>query len=143
MAIEKEVRSKKVKWAGRKGKEGLQAYRARAIKSHLQMVVRNGQKAIEASEIAAEAQGFSQKWGGRLVRKWVRKWVSSCELLTGNHVKSYTLLDNPEICAELRTYVRSNKWSMNPEKLTQYTKETMVTAEAAKYIQHAVHHKMP
>jgi hypothetical protein len=64
VAIEKEVRSRKVKWAGRNGKEGLQAYRARAIKSHLQMVVRNGRKAIEASEIAAEAQGFSQKWGG-------------------------------------------------------------------------------
>ena len=146
VAIEKEVRSRKVKWARRDGKEGLQAYHARAIQSHLQMVVRNGRKAIEASEIAAEAQGFSQKWGGRLVRKWVCKWVSSRELpesITGNHVKSYTLLDDPEICVELRTYVRSNKWSMDPVKLAQYSKETMVTAEVAKYIQHAVHHEMP
>lgn len=81
-----------------------------------------------------------------MVRKWVRKWVSSRELpesITGNNVKSYTLLDDPEICAELRTYVRSNKWSMDPVKLAQYSKETVVTAEAAKYIQHAVHHEMP
>jgi len=110
------------------------------------MVVRNGWKVIEASEIAAEAQGFSQKWGSQLVRKWVQKWVSSCELpesLTGNHVKSYTLLNNPKICAKLRTYVCSNKWSMNPATLAQYSKETMATAEVEKYIQHAVHHKMP
>ena len=32
---------------------------------------------------------------------------------------------------------------MNLAKLAQYSKETMVTAEAEKYIQHAVHHEMP
>jgi hypothetical protein len=145
VAIEKEVRSRKMKWKGRDGKEGLQAYCARAIQSHLQMVVRSGWKAIKASEIAAEAQGFSQKWGGRLVRKWVRKWVSARELpesLSGRHVKAFTLLDDPEICAELCVYVRSNKWSMNPEKLAQYSQDKMVTTEAAKYIQHVVHHEM-
>jgi hypothetical protein len=32
------------------------------------MVVENKRLAIEASERAAESQGFAEKWGGRLVR---------------------------------------------------------------------------
>ncbi|KAF8810713.1 hypothetical protein BYT27DRAFT_7209170 [Phlegmacium glaucopus] len=137
-AIEKLVKSS--------GKESLQAHRARAILSHLQMVVKGKRRHIEASEIAAEAQGFARKWGGHLVRRWVWKWIQRRELpvsLRGQHVKAFTLLDDPVICAELRAFVRSNKWSMNPEKLAAYSKTNMVTVEAAKYICHAVNKEMP
>jgi hypothetical protein len=68
-AIKKLIKSKKTKFSA--GRSRIQAYRANAIQSHLQMVLNNGCKAIEASEIAAESQGFAQKWGGHLVRKWV------------------------------------------------------------------------
>jgi hypothetical protein len=101
-AIEKLIESKKEVF--KSGQNGLQAYRARAIQSYLHMVVCNKQKGIDASQRAAESQGFAEKWGGRLVRRWVRKWVESHELphsLIGHHVKSFTLLADPAIRAEL------------------------------------------
>jgi len=52
-AIEKLIKSKKTLFTV--GRNGLQAYRANAIQSHLWMVLNNGCKAIEASEIAAES----------------------------------------------------------------------------------------
>ena len=67
IAIEKLVASKK-KTVFKAGSNSLQAYQARAIQSHLHMVLRNGRKHIKASERAAETQGFTAKWGGRLVR---------------------------------------------------------------------------
>jgi hypothetical protein len=53
------------------GKNGLQAYRGRAVQSCLQMVVNNNRGLIDASQRAAESQGFVEKWGGRLVCRWV------------------------------------------------------------------------
>ncbi|KAJ7271519.1 hypothetical protein C8J57DRAFT_1226108 [Mycena rebaudengoi] len=63
--IEKLIASKRTKFDA--GHNSLQAYRARAVQSLLQMGVNNKQKFIEASEMAAESQGFAAKWGGRLV----------------------------------------------------------------------------
>ena len=34
-------------------------------------------------------------------------------------MKVYSLLSNPTVAAELRTYVWLNKWAMDPEKLAQ------------------------
>ena len=101
---------------------------------------------INASERAAESQGFAAKWGGRLVRRWVRDWVQDRELPTsqkGCHIKAFTLLSDPTICAELRSYVRSNKWAMDPEKLTEFSKNNLVPTAAKQYLQHLVTHEMP
>src|SRR6266540_3997192 len=73
--IEKLIASKKTKFDA--GREGLQARRARAIQSYLFMVLKNKRNGRDASERAAEVQGFSVIWGGRLVRQWVRKWIDS------------------------------------------------------------------
>jgi hypothetical protein len=51
----------------------LQAYCARAIQSYLQMMLHNRRKSIEASERAAESQGFVTRWGDRLVRCWAKE----------------------------------------------------------------------
>ncbi|KAF9455567.1 hypothetical protein BDZ94DRAFT_1277918 [Collybia nuda] len=126
LAIEKLIRSKKTVFAARHN--GLQAYCERAIQSHLQMVVNNGRHAIKASEMAAESQGFARKWGGRLVQIWVRKWILWRELpvsLKGKHVKVFSLLDDPSVCAELRSFLRSNKWSMDPKKLRHIVESEM------------------
>ena len=66
------------------GRNGLQAYRARAIQSHLHMVVRDGRKHVEASQIVAESQQFAKIWGGKLVRQWVKDWVDKRELPTSS-----------------------------------------------------------
>jgi len=110
------------------------------------MVLKNGRKHIEASERAAESQGFAAKWGGRLVRQWVRKWVTLRELPVssrGSHGKVYSLLDDPAIRAELRSYLRSNKWSMDPTKLAEFVKAESIPTAAEKYIHHLVDEEMP
>ncbi|KAF8147998.1 hypothetical protein B0H34DRAFT_758877 [Crassisporium funariophilum] len=142
--IEKLIASKKTRFTA--GREGLQAYRTRAIQSYLHMVVKNGRKGMDASERAAEAQGFSAKWGARLVRQWVKRWLNSRTLpesKRGQHVKSFSLLEDPAICAELRSFVRSNKWAMNPSKLVEFSQKTMIPTAAKQYLRHIVDQEMP
>ncbi|KAJ7704622.1 hypothetical protein B0H16DRAFT_1346781, partial [Mycena metata] len=128
------------------GRNGLQEYRARAIQSYLGMVVKNGRLTVEASERAAESQGFAAKWGGRSLRRWTRVWIQERKLPTsqkGRHAKVYSLLDDPAIKAELRTFIRSKKWSLDPSKLVEFTKGTLIPAAADKYLCHIVQDEMP
>jgi len=110
------------------------------------MVVQNGRKGGDAAERAAEAQGFAAKWGARLVRSWVRQWLQTRTLpisKRGRHIKSFSLLEDPAIRAELRSYVRSNKWSMNPAKLAEFSQQKMIPAAAQKYLHHLVDDEVP
>ncbi|EDR05911.1 uncharacterized protein LACBIDRAFT_329414 [Laccaria bicolor S238N-H82] len=128
------------------GRNSLQEYRARVIQSHLHMVLHNGRKHIEVSERAAESQGFAANWGGRLVRRWVRKWVAKRELpesSCGAHGKVYSLLDDLAVRAKLRSYLRSNKWSVDPAKLTEFVKAKLIPTAAEKYICQVVDEEMP
>ncbi|KIJ39956.1 hypothetical protein M422DRAFT_257275 [Sphaerobolus stellatus SS14] len=115
------------------GNNGLQAYRACAIQSCLWMMLK-------------KSQGFSADWGGRMVHSWVRRWIDTWELPSSNrgcHAKVYSLLDDPEVCTELHSYLRSNKWSMDPQKLSEFTKQKMIPEEANKYLQKVVDEEMP
>jgi hypothetical protein len=144
-AIEKLIASNKTKiFAG--GQNGLQAYHARAIQSCLQMVVRNKRNLIVASQQAAESQNFAETWGGQQVRSWVRAWITSRSLpisQRGHHVKTHTLLSDPTICAELRSYVRSNKWSMDPAKLAEFTQNKLIPDAAERFVHQVVNVEMP
>ncbi|KAF5367771.1 hypothetical protein D9758_009821 [Tetrapyrgos nigripes] len=120
-AIQKLNRSKKTTFHA--GRHSLQDYRARAIESTLTMVVKRNERFVPASSAAAAAHGFSRGWGGRMVRVWVRVWVEKRELPTsdrGCHAKVFSLFSDPTLCAEIRSYLRSNKWSVNPEKLAKF-----------------------
>ncbi|KAJ6505240.1 hypothetical protein C8R45DRAFT_817655 [Mycena sanguinolenta] len=128
------------------GSTSLQSYRARAIQSHLHMVVRNRKSWKPASETAAEAQGFATKWGGSMVRKWTRNWISDRvipESNIGKHGKLYSLYDDPTIRAELRSYVRSEKWATDPAKLVEFSQQKMVPAAADKYLRKITEEEMP
>lgn len=143
-AIHAVLHSKKAEFAA--GVTGLQSYRVRAVQSHLLMLVKNGRHSIEASERAAESQGFASKWGGRNVRRWTRDWIKLRKLPTsqrGCHGKVYSLLDDPQIKAELRTYVRSNKWAVDPEKLVEFTKGTLLPDMAKKFAENVLNNEMP
>ena len=63
--------------------------------------------------------------------------------MQGRHAKVYSLLSDPTIAAELRAYVRSNKWAMNPEKLAQFTRNELLPAAADEYLKQLVHEEMP
>ncbi|KAE9384236.1 hypothetical protein BT96DRAFT_842544, partial [Gymnopus androsaceus JB14] len=128
------------------GDHGLQAYHARAIQSQLHMMVHNSRGAMYASERAAESQGFSTVWGGRMVHMWVQKWIADRTLpgsMRGCHAKVFSFLEDPTIRAELRSYLRTNKWAMDPTKLCKYMKTNVITPEAQKYIQGVVNTEMP
>ena len=128
------------------GDRGLQATRAAAIETHLRLVLENGRHSIDASERAAESAGFAGRWGGRAVRKWTREYVSSRRLPVshqGRHTRVYSLLSDPAIAAELRAYVRSNKWAMDPSKLNRFTQNKLVPQIADKYLRHIVQDEMP
>ncbi|TFK32290.1 hypothetical protein BDQ12DRAFT_617331, partial [Crucibulum laeve] len=143
-AIEKLIQSKKAVFEA--GHNGLQAYHACAIQSHLHMVVENGCGAMEASEIAAESQGFAWKWGGQLVQKWIWRWLTHRELLVslrGQHTKIFSIINDPLVCAELQSFLRSKKWSMDPKKLAEFSKKNMVTQVAEKYLCHIIETEMP
>lgn len=142
--IQKLIKAKKTKFDG--GPTGLQSYRARAIASHLNMVVHDHVPSILAARRAAQSQGFSEKWGGRSVGSWVSMWIKTRTLPTsrrGGHGKVYSLLDDPAIKAELRAYVRSRKWSMDPAKLVKFTRGQLVASAADKYLRHIVNEEMP
>ena len=134
LKIEKMLNAKQSPFVG--GHNGLQARRARAIHGYLHMLARNDRQRIDASERAAEAQGFAAKWGGRQVRAWAESWIDREELPAsrkGRHIKIFTLLEDPEIRAEMRSYVRSNKWAIDPAKLADFTAQKMVPAVAKAY----------
>lgn len=142
--IEKLIASKRTEFDA--GRNGLQAYRARSIQSCLHMVVNNRRSFIHASECAAESQGFAAKWGGRMVRQWVGNWMKTRELPKsgrGRHTKVFSLLDDPGVATELRSYLRTNKWSMDPQKLSAFTKNKLLPDEAKKYLHHVVDKEMP
>jgi len=128
------------------GQNGLQSYHMRAVQGCLQMVVNNQRGLIDASQRAAESQGFAENWGGQLVCCWVRSWVRDQELpisSIGRHRKVFSLLNDPAIRAELCSYIHSNKWAMDPEKLAEYSQNAMVPAAAEKYLHHIVTTEIP
>ncbi|KAI0669706.1 hypothetical protein C8Q78DRAFT_977503 [Trametes maxima] len=143
-AIEKLILSKRNAFAG--GAHGLQATRARCIESQLQMIIHKNRSVRDASERAAESHGFAAQWGRRMVRSWTKAWVAHRELPVshrGKHIKAFSLLEDSEIRAELRAYLRSNKWAMNPSKLTEFSLGRMVPAAADQYLHQIINSEMP
>jgi hypothetical protein len=55
----------------------------------------------------------------------------------------FLLLSDPAIAAKLRAYVRSNKWAMDPEKLSKFSQDRLVPKAAEQYLQHITHNEMP
>ncbi|KAH9071006.1 hypothetical protein EDB83DRAFT_2221343, partial [Lactarius deliciosus] len=142
--IEKLLTSKKTQFIA--GVNGLQSKCACSIQTCLHIVVNNKRHLINASKRAAESQGFAVKWGGRMVRQWVKIWIKSRELpksKQGSHKKVFSLLDDPEVQTELCSYIQTNKWSMNPWKLSDLTKNKLIPDEAKKYLCNVVEIEMP
>jgi hypothetical protein len=70
-------------------------------------------------------------------------WEEAAYVIERMTCEVFTLLSDPVICAELRSYVRSNKWSMNPEKLAKFSQNKLVPEVAAKYAHHITNIEMP
>jgi hypothetical protein len=55
----------------------------------------------------------------------------------------FSLLSDPAIAAELRAYVHSNKWAMDPEKLSKFSQDKLVPKALEQYLQHITHSEVP
>lgn len=144
MAISKLLQSKKTIFES--GQLGLQHRRANAIECLLRLVTKKGHTFTSASEVAAEAHQFSKKYGARQLRGWTRRWMKGRELpksMRGRHAKVYTVMLEPAIALELRTYLRSEKWAMNPEKLVQFTQNKLIPSVADAYLRKIIKEEMP
>lgn len=96
--------------------------------------------------MSALTSGFAATTGGQLIRLWAKDWMVHRELPVsdrGRHVKVKSLLEDPSICAEMRTYLRSHKWATNPKKFADFTQQRLFPAEAEKYAKHIVGKEMP
>ncbi|KAJ6508180.1 hypothetical protein C8R45DRAFT_921950 [Mycena sanguinolenta] len=59
------------------------------------------------------------------------------------HSKSYLLCNDPIIRAELHSYIRSEKWAMDPAKLVEFSEQKMVPAAPDKYLRKITEEEMP
>ena len=53
-------------------------------------------------------------------------------------MKISSILNDPTIHAELRAYIRSHKWALNPAKLKAFSVEKLIPDAAEKYIRGVV-----
>ncbi|TFY69697.1 hypothetical protein EVJ58_g265 [Rhodofomes roseus] len=128
------------------GMNGLQSYRARAIQACLHAMIHNEMGMKTASEAAAVGNMFAKGWGGRQVRRWTHQWVKERvlpESKHGNHAKMFSLFSDPSVRAELRAYMRSEKWAMNPSKLQQFVSKEMPSKEANAYARRITVEEIP
>ncbi|KAJ3990859.1 hypothetical protein F5050DRAFT_1582343, partial [Lentinula boryana] len=126
---------------------GIGSSRSCTVKAALYSVVRNNASLTHASQIAAEAAGFAVEWGSHLVRRWLCDWVESRILPAlsnrGRHCKVNSILSDPIAREAIHTYLRSNKWSLNPQKLKCLMKGEMASQEADEYVHELEHNEMP
>ncbi|KAH8914306.1 hypothetical protein BT69DRAFT_1343148 [Atractiella rhizophila] len=99
----------------------LQGRRVRALETYYNLLKLGTRGKLEASQLAAASHRFGLTYGARCIRLWASHFEE-----TGRHIKTYTLLNDPEICAILRTWLRTKKWSMDPTKLAGFHVNTMV-----------------
>jgi hypothetical protein len=141
-------RDHKVGKPGRKQEweSALQFRRATSLVIFYNLMIHSSKTRVEASKLAAVAQGKAQYHGGRSIRKWARVFEETKELPSsqrGAHGKVFSLLSLPEVAHAMRTYLRSNKWSMTPVLLAQYSAGTMAPETAKKYAQEIANREMP
>ncbi|KAE9384441.1 hypothetical protein BT96DRAFT_950564 [Gymnopus androsaceus JB14] len=118
-----------------RGHHSQQYRRGLCIESSLKMIV-NGRKLGDASQRAAEAQGFASKNGARNVAKWIAVWVKDRDLPEsdrGSHAKRFSVLDDPEIKEGMAAYLQTHKWATNPAKFQEFINGSLLPRIAEKY----------
>ncbi|KAJ7623777.1 hypothetical protein FB45DRAFT_752730 [Roridomyces roridus] len=129
------------------GHNGLLSSRLRAIESTLRLMLGEGKVGMmSASRTAALAHGFAMEWGSRLVRAWTQRWVRDREMpdsRRSQHSKVHSIFDDPAVSAAVRSYLRSNKWSIDPGKLKQLVNNELDPKTAREYAEHITTKEMP
>ena len=133
--IQKMFKSKQMMFIS--GSQGLQAKHAKAIEIHFQLVLQNGRHSIDASQWAAEADGFATQSGGQEVWGWTKVYVSH----QGHHAT--ILCSQIQILQWSFEYMCLNKWAMDLSKLNKFTKNRLVPQAADKYLCSIVENEMP
>ncbi|KAL1743271.1 hypothetical protein HDZ31DRAFT_41265, partial [Schizophyllum fasciatum] len=128
------------------GPNGLLSYWMRAMQACLHMVVKEKMGMMDASRTAAKANMLSEGWGSRQIRRWTQAYIKTRALprsRRGLHAKAFSIFSDPTVRAAIRSYMRSNKWSLNPGKLAKLMKNELERDEAVAYAQQVVSQEMP
>ncbi|KAH8916594.1 hypothetical protein BT69DRAFT_1228244 [Atractiella rhizophila] len=124
----------------------LQARRVRALGSFYNLLKSGQRGRVEASKYAASATRFGEVYGARCIRMWARHYEETGELPVSNrgrHVKTYSLLNDEKLCADMRAWLHEQKWNMDPTKIRNYTLSTLIPQENHKYVQMELEQQMP
>ena len=95
---------------------------------------------------AARTAGLGKVSGPRSIREWTTLFENSKRLscsIRGKSCKTFSLLSDPDVCALMRTYLRSNKWATDPAKLRDFASGTMILETAKKYANQLTREGMP
>ena len=98
-----------------------------------------------SSQLASQSMGKSPNHGAYLLRRWARDFETHDKLPSserGAHCKSYSLLKDPDIAEQMRSYLRSNKWSMDQTNF-QSIAGSLAPLAASKYQHQILNKEMP
>ncbi|KAJ7583110.1 hypothetical protein C8J56DRAFT_1028180 [Mycena floridula] len=115
--MEKIFESRKTEFEA--GCNGLQFYRAQSIWAHLDMMIK-GRENVDASSRAAEALGFSSKWGGRLVQSWTAAWINKHDLPKSQRAKLQEFTEKKMVPAAAKAYLQTIVDEEMPQGLKKY-----------------------
>lgn len=105
-----------------------------------------GKSRLESSRTLAEVHGLGLINASRNIRKWAREWELHRSLPKSNrgcHSKVLSMLNDPDVCAIMRNYLRSNKWSTSPTKLKSFMNQEMPLEAQKKYALEIANGEMP
>lgn len=123
----------------------LQYKRVHALQAYLSLYGK-GKTKKTAAECAAVLNKFSTRHAPRQMAKWAKAYLKDGTLPTsqrGKFTKVYSLLNEPSVKDELTAFVRSNKWSMNPQKLIEVTHKTAADEAEKEWVKNHVQHALP
>lgn len=105
-----------------------------------------GEGTKSASKEAATAWSRSVSYYARQLRRWARVFEKTGQLpasMQGAHGKTLSLLDEPDIRIAMQTFLRSNKWAMDPGKLALFMKGDLPKIISDNYAREIANNEMP
>lgn len=106
----------------------IEKVRMYAMLSYLRLIER-GKRKVEASVIVAEAAGKG-RYRARAIRTWTNNYMKSGSIpisLQGKHVKTWSFLWDDDILVQIKSFLRSEKWDINPEALASHVNEEILS----------------
>ncbi|KAH8922852.1 hypothetical protein BT69DRAFT_1334347 [Atractiella rhizophila] len=102
---------------------------------------------LKAWQTAATAHRFGMSYGAKNIRSWADRFETEQGALPmsnhGQHVKTFSLLNDLEHYEMLRAWVQQEKENMDPAKLAAYSQNVLNPSQLEKSMREELHNEMP